>query len=215
MQANAQILKNDTTAARTRLTGTAGIDRHYFDPGLYSLVVKQVAEQSQANVMSGTGKMTVLKHKFERQIFQIRSRRRCQPVGGWSCATSQGADWQSAHAGEQPCFTALRQFLPPFFFRDTERCRHSQLFERCLQVLGTVEERTIRKRQSMRNTHIHPYGRVGGFLNHRFGKINLEQDVPARRLAKHNDVFEFSSRGVLDASEPGSVRHSECKGDGS
>jgi hypothetical protein len=70
VQTNAPVFPNGMPASPARLARVAGIDRHDRDPGHDGLVVQQRAERPQANVVSSQGEMTVLEHKFERQIFK-------------------------------------------------------------------------------------------------------------------------------------------------
>ena len=190
MPTNAQILLDDPSAARTSLTGVPGTDCHNPDPGLDSLVVEQCAEHPQANVMSGAGERTVLKHEIERQIFHND--------GAIAFNQFTGCLVPPVKTLIGNLFMQAREFLngfapvlSAFFLAGYRTLQHSQFAERGLQVFGTIQSRSVRKRKCMRDPQVQPNRRVGGLFYWLFGQLNLKQNIPAGRLVQDHDVFEF------------------------
>lgn len=70
MSTNTQLFRNDTTATATGLRRVGRVDRDNLDSGLNSLVVEPFTEHPQTHVVSGAGKVAVLEHEVEIQIFQ-------------------------------------------------------------------------------------------------------------------------------------------------
>jgi hypothetical protein len=62
--------------------------------------------------------------------------------------------------------------------------------QRLLEVLGTVERRAVAERQRVDEPHVNTHGRADIALQLQLGLLDLEADVPARRLAQEDDVLD-------------------------
>jgi hypothetical protein len=193
MNTNAQVLQNYTSASRTHLAGVSGIYRHYLNPGLDSLVVEHCSEHSQTNVVSRTGKVTILEHKFERQIFQNN----CaigvhQRVSNLMPPITTLVGNMFVQAGN--LLNGSSAVLSALLLPGKRTLKNSKFIERCLQVFRTIKSRSIRKRKGMSDAYINANGEVSRHLYRLFSKFNLKQDVPTRRLTHYDNILEYAFR---------------------
>ena len=142
MNTNVQRLLDDTPTARTHLAGIMRIYRHYLNSGIDSLVIEYCAEHPQTNVMRGAGKVTILKHEFERQIFQNNYTISIyQLAGSFVPKILTLVSDMFMQAGD--LLDSLVLVLATFLLARNRMLQYPHFSERCLQIFGTVKGCTI------------------------------------------------------------------------
>lgn len=186
----AQLLFDDTAALVTHLRRVLRVNRDDFDPGPDGLVVEQAAEYPDAHVVCGTGEAAVAQHEVEVEFFEHdhavgldESRRDLVPP----IAALIGDVLLLLHLtdGLLPTASALVA-AGDTALQDTE------FGERLFEMPRAVDDRAIRECECVVDTHVDANG--GAFvrlrLRLRVRKLDLQQDVPTRRLAQQDDVLD-------------------------
>lgn len=191
MHPNVEVFRNNAPAARTRLAGVAGIDRHHFDPGLSSLVVEQFAERPQANVVSGQRETTTAEHKAERQVLQHNPSVVVHETPSDLMPEVLTLIPDTLMQSSQPT-DCLPSVAPSSPLSGNRPLQDSELAQGGSQMPWAVHAGPIRERQGMRDAHVYADWWVGVDRRLNIRHHNLQAYVPAGRLPNNDDVLEVA-----------------------